>query len=550
MKRFSMAAVALALGLGVGRAAADDIQWRPASPTSAQAPAVTLKAPVPVPAIPLQQTSYDAVVRAKQLNDVPPSPLPLGPAIPDRPENAPPPKNIQQAPVQQAPPAAMESWAPPVSTFSNGVHCGPPGDPIPAPCCDSGACPAGDCCTGGSWWSNCCLGRWCSSCGLDRWCSNLHLFDGCACNDGCCPSRPCIWGKAEYLLWTVKSAPMPPLVTANPNAGVPPVPGMAGTEVAFGGHSDGFNLRSGGKFTVGFGLPCLGDMGFETTYFFLADRSSGASFASNGVPGLGRPFRETGAVVFIAPTVPSPTNLQAELVALAGVVSGNVKVKTDNELWGLEANFRNLLTCGPNYRVDLLWGFRHLNLAEDLDITEDLTGLGGVLRGGSTSIGVSDRFLTRNQFYGGQVGLDGEYRFGRWFFGGTGKLAMGPMHQTVSIDGNTVFRDGANPGTESGGLLALSGTNIGRYNRDTFAIVPEAGLRVGFYFTEHWRAYVGYDVLYASSVVRPGDQIDLNVNSSYLPRNGPRAGPPLPQFTYRTSDFWGQGVCFGMELRY
>jgi len=81
---------------------------------------------------------------------------------------------------------------------------------------------------------------------------------------------------------------------------------------------------------------------------------------------------------------------------------------------------------------------------------------------------VQDSFLTRNEFYGGQFGLDGEWRLGRWFLGGTAKLAMGSMHQIVVIDG---FTSSSAAGTQRGGLLALP-TNIGHYSRDTFALVP------------------------------------------------------------------------------
>ena len=119
------------------------------------------------------------------------------------------------------------------------------------------------------------------------------------------------------------------------------------------------------------------------------------------------------------------------------------------------------------------------------------------------------------------------------------------MHQIVLIDGVT---SSTASGTQRGGLLALP-TNIGRYSRDSFAIVPELGLKVGYNFTDRLRGFVGYDVLYASNVVRPGDQVDTFVNSSFLPP-GPGVGAPLPRFQFRQTDFWAQGVSFGLEWRY
>jgi len=81
-------------------------------------------------------------------------------------------------------------------------------------------------------------------------------------------------------------------------------------------------------------------------------------------------------------------------------------------------------------------------------------------------------------------------------------------------------------------------------------LVPELGVKFGYNFTEHLRGYVGYDVLYASNVVRPGDQVDTFVNSSFIPPRGTPVGAPLPHFQFRTTDFWAQGVSFGLELRY
>ena len=51
---------------------------------------------------------------------------------------------------------------------------------------------------------------------------------------------------------------------------------------------------------------------------------------------------------------------------------------------------------------------------------------------------------------------------------------------------------------------------------------------------------------------RPGDQIDQHINPNLwppLPLNGNNAGL-WPQFPGRGSDFWAQGVNFGLEARW
>jgi len=69
---------------------------------------------------------------------------------------------------------------------------------------------------------------------------------------------------------------------------------------------------------------------------------------------------------------------------------------------------------------------------------------------------------------------------------------------------------------QQGGLLALP-SNIGTQTRNRFAVIPELGVKVGYQLTDHIRVYAGYNFLYASSVVRPGNQIDPVINRAQLP---------------------------------
>ncbi len=106
--------------------------------------------------------------------------------------------------------------------------------------------------------------------------------------------------------------------------------------------------------------------------------------------------------------------------------------------------------------------------------------------------------------------------------------------------------------TFSGGLLALS-TNSGHFRTDRFAVLPEFGLKVGYQFTDHLRLTLGYDVLYWSSVVRPGGQIDRNLDTTLIP-NFRTADVPTgqahPMVLMRETDFWAQGLTVGLEFRY
>ena len=64
---------------------------------------------------------------------------------------------------------------------------------------------------------------------------------------------------------------------------------------------------------------------------------------------------------------------------------------------------------------------------------------------------------------------------------------------------------------------------------------------------------VGLGQIYWKSVARPAQQIDRAVNPSQLPSifgPGQLVGTPRPTFVFRDTDFWAQGISFGLELRY
>jgi hypothetical protein len=101
-------------------------------------------------------------------------------------------------------------------------------------------------------------------------------------------------------------------------------------------------------------------------------------------------------------------------------------------------------------------------------------------------------------------------------------------------------------GTFEGGLLAQT-TNIGTYEQNTFSIMPELGVTLSYDITCRLRASVGYTFLYWNNVARPGDQIDRNL--AQLPPEPPVPGGG-PAFAFRTTDFWAQGMNFGLAYTF
>jgi hypothetical protein len=333
-------------------------------------------------------------------------------------------------------------------------------------------------------------------------------------------------------------------VTSSP-AGTPAVSagllGLPTTTVLLDQNNLQNDLHSGVRFTLGFWLPCYSDIGFEATCFGLASRGGRFSAQSEGDPILARPFVDANTGQEIA-----------ELVAFPGALKGSVTVDHSTRLWGVEANVRHKLFCGPCCHFDLLYGYRHAELDDTFNITENLVFLPGTEN--EQSIVVRDSFSTRNSFNGGQIGLEWEQRlWRRWFLNLHGKVALGDVHQVINIAGTTTtaFTNGSSPPTFSNVGVAALPSNIGRHTQDRFAVMPEFGLKFGIDICDHLRAWVGYDILWISDVVRAGEQIDRTINPNLLPTaTGPRTGPQRPLVPFRQQTFWAQGLNLGLELRY
>lgn len=364
-----------------------------------------------------------------------------------------------------------------------------------------------------------------------------------------------IWGSADYLLWWVKNQPLgvPLVTTGNSMVMKPGALDSLGTAVLFGGSDIDYHTFSGGRFTLGlgFGSDYNGILGVEGSGFFLEKRPANFFAASSvtGVPVIARPFvnaqDKTESVL---------------LVSDPGRDAGSVSSVSYSTLYGWDVDLVGSGYRDSSLRVDLLGGFRYLNLSEDFDISQQSTlvpngsaGFAGNILVPPTNVAILDHFGTRNEFYGGQLGARVEYGE-RLFISASGKIALGSTHEVINLEG---FTKRSGPGTTTvitpGGLLVLS-SNAGWRAHDEFAVIPEIGINVGYNICRGVKVYVGYTFLYWSDVVRPGDQINRVVNPTLVPASqtyakGP-AAPAEPSFTFQRTDFWAQGVNFGLALRW
>jgi hypothetical protein len=388
---------------------------------------------------------------------------------------------------------------------------------------------------------------------------------GCTC-DGVplCSPPGRFWVRGDWMMWWTKGANLPPLVTNSTNSTLPRgqagALGQPGTTIVYGDSTVYDDARAGVRITFGGWLDCCHRWGLEADWLTLGGKSINFSQSSLGDPIVSRPFFNV------------ETNAEdSQPVAYPGVVTGTVSVSGNDYFDSVGMDLRYNLCCNScgeccqetcdagcgaeccnpcclyYCRTDLLLGYRHYLLGDNLAIHEDLTFLG------SRNL-ITDSFMARNEFNGTEIGLNTELRRGRWSLGLLAKMAMGDNHETVIINGSTTFNNGQTTKTYPGvGIYAVNASgangNPPLHTLDQFVVIPNFGVEMGYQLTCHLRAFVGYNLIYWAPVMRAGDQIDQNIApSNWAP---PVAGNlPFPQYLARQTNFWAQGINVGAEFRF
>jgi hypothetical protein len=353
-----------------------------------------------------------------------------------------------------------------------------------------------------------------------------------------------VWGGAEFLWWFTAAAHLPPLATSSP-AGGNGIPGTTATTTVIGGdtrYGGGFN--PGGRFYLGGWFDEGRQFGAFASVFCLAGNHASFNTSSNGSTVLGRPFlnaqtQEESA--FILADANSTGSLSAS-ATVGGLVGADV----------LLMEHLCCLSCSW-MRVDALGGFRFLNLADQVNVSDNsmITGAGNTqgLPVGTVMQG-QDNFKSHTSFYGLDFGLMGESLGDRFVFNWVAKLAVGTNHQVVDITGTTnVNEPGAAPMNFGQGFLA-GPTNSGHYGRQIVSIAPEFDLRVGYRLTPSALVWVGYTFILWTGVARAPDQIDQMVNPSLLPLTGATTTGLQNTYSFQGNDFWIQGVAAGLFYRF
>jgi len=412
----------------------------------------------------------------------------------------------------------------------------------------------------------------------------------------------------EYLLWWFDGMDVPPLVTTSdaadgavlPNRGIPG--DNPSTVIVYGQEPLLEDPRHGFRVLLGVWVDDCNKQAIEGDYLFLGKVDENFFIeGEDGVPFyIGRPFFDLTPDIDGDGEFDTPREA-AEQVS-SDILDGSVAVYSSSEFQGAGVRLRHNLcrsgcasvgcgdcvdcgmgvdcglgvgcgcgvSCGTGVGctndlryVDFLAGFRWYDMSETLRITENLTADSGDVVPPPPNIGdlppdgtqtlLIDQFSTDNTFYGGELGFDWGIERNRFSVELLSKIGIGSNRQQVSISGFTqVTVPDQAPESENEGLLALS-TNSGNYDRNRFSMIPEINLNFGYKLTQRCKLRVGYTLMYWTNVVRPGDQIDREINTTLLPGVPPadvELIPQRPQFVFNETNVLIQGLNTGIEYNW
>ena len=374
------------------------------------------------------------------------------------------------------------------------------------PCC--GGCDSGC----GTACGPCGVG--CHPCGID-----FNLFP--------CHRMISHHAQIDYLLWWRKGSPLPPLVTTGGNDGVL---GTGETNL-FGGTTEDHDVQSGGRINVGLWLDDCRRWNVGFRYWQLGESTIGFSAAGDGSAGstlIARPFFNSD---------PGVMAQDSELINEPGVRSGSINIDSASDVLGGDVLVRYMLQCCGDSRLDFVTGYQFSTYDESLAFNTTST-----ITATNLTRNVSERFDARNEFHGGLLGLRAQWAGGGWTCNVLGKVGLGNVDQMVTIAGTTRNIDaGGNVTTVNGGLLTQD-SNIGVFNTSEFAVVPEVNVDLAYQVSCNMRVVFGYSMIYWSEAVQPGRQIDLTVD--------PTQGTARPAFAFDSTDYWVQGLNFGLQWDY
>lgn len=343
----------------------------------------------------------------------------------------------------------------------------------------------------------------------------------------------------EFLWWFQNNGRSPPRLFASsrPN----------NDNEQFGQAGLDYQSFLGPRFTVDYWLDPTRCWGLNFGLFFLGENA--IDFPAREAPILARTFFNI-----------NDQRDSAFIVCFPGLAAGSLDASTTSQPWGFDMNvWKNCLQESIQrwVRVDALFGLRYVDLSEDFVVNsvtafyDDLRRFPLYTQFAGNAIQATDVFITRNQFFGPQVGGSAKFFSEYVNVELRTKLALGSTNEQIKVNGYQIRRltDGQTL-IYPGGVLALV-SNSGDFSREKLSIVAEENVIVTIPVGPHCAISAGYTMLYWGRTVRPADQIMKAVNVAQLP-NYPEpftpVGLPRPVVPFKETSWWIHGVTFGVEF--
>lgn len=380
--------------------------------------------------------------------------------------------------------------------------------------------------------------------------------------------------SVDYLFWTLKKNPVsaPLVTTVSFDDSVPGAFGQPGSKVVLGDKALDMGWMNGFRVAASHSYGCFGA---QANYFLLPEVSEKKSLSTSGVVGS----NSYAVPIFDVTGFWGLNGIPGETIfLLPGPLLGEFpgfeaefELKASSALQGAELNgFYESNWFGA------IFGFRWVQLQESLRFKTHSQSIPG-FPAPASFYDTRDRFHTRNDFLGGQIGLEAHFEKNCWTFAGGVKGGLGAMLEQVKIRGSSRSPGGnlfymilsSTPINLDGGIFAEP-TNKGTSHQTHLAAVIEANAQVKYSLGCHFNLQLGYDFLWVSKLVRPGDQIDRKINPTRTALGeatretagvrttptpfgmpGPAQavqGPVRPRHAFKHTDFWTQGLMAGLEI--
>ncbi len=376
---------------------------------------------------------------------------------------------------------------------------------------------------------------------------------GGSCGNACAPvactpsrrvaSKTGAWMTAEALLWFPQVRSTIPLVSTN-DAGVLPELDQGAT-TAFGGQDAfGGDLQAG--FRLDGGVMLSEDFGMGGRFWMLGEAEDSYNAGGDGTTGsIGIPYFDSDLVA------DQENSLKIAFTDgnAAGEVDfqGDISVNTTLEMYGAEGYGRFRLLGGKGYRSDLIGGFSHFGIEENLTLAATTTQT-EVGAGQGDVYTFNDDITAENEFFGGQVGFLTTVGRGSWTLSALTKVHLGNMDQTWTSRGS---RGRSGFADQPGGIFANNAEQT--ISESNFSFAPEANIKLAYKLRPHVSFSVGYSFIMWDDVLMVGDNLNRNINTGYLVLDGAGAVEPAerPQFDgLETDSLFVHGVDLGCVIQF